>query len=168
MSSGCAPLPRSPVRPPGVMSVSAPSVPIANPEMLEPPALAVYAKRPRESTISQHGAACPPLETELLTAMREPSRAWVYEDADADPASDTTSAPFGVNWKPNGPGPADALLIGAPRLACSPIRKASIVLLPRSVTSSQRPLGLTRTSLGPDVFALSAAVPRARRLPDSS
>ena len=42
-----------------------------------------------------------------------------------------------------------------------------MVLLRRSVTSSQRPLGLTRTSVGPEVFGLSDAVPRARRLPDS-
>src|SRR6266550_3172331 len=135
--------------------------------MLEPPALAVYAKCPRESTISQHGAACPPFDTELLTAVRAPVRAWSYDDADAVPASETTSTPFGVNWNPNGVFPAFSVLTGAPNLPSSLIRKASMVLLARSVTSSQRPLGLTRASVGPAVFGLSAAVPRACRLPDS-
>src|SRR6266566_3375994 len=109
MSSGCAPVPRLPVRPPGVSRVSVPSLPIANPEMLEPPALAVYANRPRGSTINQHGAACPPLDTALVTGASDPSRAWSYDDADADPASEITTSPFGVNWNPKGVCPADAL-----------------------------------------------------------
>src|SRR5258705_822910 len=135
--------------------------------MLEPPALAVYAKRPRESTISQHGAAWPPFDTALLTAVRLPVGAWAYDDAEAVPASETTSTPFGVNWNPNGVFPAFPALTGAVNLPPSLILKASMVLLARSVMSSQRPFGLTRASVGPAVFGLSAAVPRALRLPDS-
>ena len=77
--------------------------------MLDPPALAVYAKRPRESTISQQGAACPPFDTALLTGVRMPSRPCPYDDADAEPASEITTSPFGVNSNPNGVVPAEAL-----------------------------------------------------------
>src|SRR6266550_6055940 len=95
-SSGCAPDPRSPVRPPAVIKVSVPSLAIAKPEMLEPPAFAVYANLPAGSTISQHGAACPPVDTDLLTGVRIPFPAWSYDDAAALPASDTTRRPFGA------------------------------------------------------------------------
>ena len=134
---------------------------IEKPEIVAPPAFAVYAKRPSVVTTSQHGAPWCVATAPLITCAPDASIA--YDDAEPA-ASETNARPRPSNAKPNGVAPADGL--ETPGCATPPLTaKVSSVLVPFSVTTSCEPSARTRPAPGPCRAAAGSSRRSTRRCP---
>ena len=75
------------------------------------------------------------------------------------PASETTMSPRGAMPKPNGTAPLDAVTTGAPGRPRRSSGSVSSRLETRSVTTSERPSGVTETCAAPAAPAARSRVP---------
>src|ERR1700756_110865 len=127
--------------------VSAPLTPIANPEIVDEPALDAYANFPL-GVIAFQQLALPSVGTPRLMGVSVPFAATAYDDIvdallpPAGPVSESTRAPSGANLAANTPGasPVFTTIGGSVPSACK--RKTSMLFVARSVTARNGPSGL--------------------------